>query len=165
VLFPYRRDAQSRDDWLYHYEKILVERAVMSEPQLEAVVLRLPKVYGPNDNAALATVYDARDHPEWRWTHGYVENIAAAIVLAAVHPGAAGQIYNVGERDTPTVGARLRDLPPSAAPSAAMSGNFSQDIAYDTSRIRQELGYEEPVPYSEGLRRTMVSLKSGLPHH
>ena len=40
-----------------------------------------------------------------------------------------------------------------------MSGNFSQDIAYDTGRIRQDLGYEEPVPHFEGLRRTLGSLK------
>jgi nucleoside-diphosphate-sugar epimerase len=32
---------------------------------------------------------------------------------------------------------------------------FQQDIAYDTSRIRRELGYQEPVSYEEGLRRTL----------
>ena len=140
------------------YEKILVERAVVSEAGLESVVLRLPKVYGPGGNASLTTVYEASHYPYWRWTHGYVENVAAAIALAALHPGAAGQVYNVGEPYTPTIAERLRSLPPSPVPSAQMNGNFAQDIAYDTSWIRRDLDYEEPITYQEGLRRTLASL-------
>jgi nucleoside-diphosphate-sugar epimerase len=157
VLFPYRSQAQSPDDWLYSYEKILVERAVLSEGRLESVVLRLPKVYGPGGNANLATVYEASHHPHWRWTHGYVENVASAIATAALHPAAAGQIYNVGESHTPTVAERLRSLPPSPAAPAQMNGDFAQDIAYDTSRIRRDLDYEEPISYQEGLHRTLAS--------
>ena len=158
TLFPYRSNAPSADHWLYAYEKILVEQVVMSDTRIEPVVLRLPKVYGPGGNASLDTVYGASAHPEWRWTHGYVENVAAAIVLATVHPGAAGRIYNVGEAETPTVGARLRDLPRRVTPVTPISGNFAHHIAYDTSPIRTELGYEEPVPYHEGLRRTLASV-------
>jgi len=32
--------------------------------------------------------------------------------------------------------------------------NFRNNIAYDTTRIREELAYAEPVSYEEGLRRT-----------
>ena len=39
-----------------------------------------------------------------------------------------------------------------------MNGNFAQDIAYDTSWIRRDLDYEEPITYQEGLRRTLASL-------
>lgn len=156
VLYPYRKQAKSPDELAHYYEKILVEREVMADPRLPAVVLRLPKVYGPGNNADLATVYGYRNHPEWRWTHGYVENVAQAIVLAAGHPAAAGRIYNVGEEQTPTVGERLQTLPPSNVPTAPESGfDFRQDIAYDSRRIRQELGYVERVGYEEGLRRTM----------
>lgn len=155
VSYPYRGQAKSPDDWAYSYEKILVERVTLAEPDLPGVVLRLPKVYGPGDNADLATVYAFHDHPRWRWTHGYVENVAQAVVLAACHP-AAGGIYNVGEAVTPTVADRLARLPPSSsvAPSP-MPANFDQHIVYDTSRIRRELGYAEPVSYEEGLRRTL----------
>jgi nucleoside-diphosphate-sugar epimerase len=156
VLYPYRRQATSPEDWKYSYEKILVERVVLADPDLPGVVLRLPKVYGPQDNADLATVYQARHHPHWRWTHGYVENVAHAIVLAALHPSATG-IFNVGEGRTPTVAERLADLPPSSLPEWTMPANFEQDIAYDTSRIRRDLGYTEPVAYAEGIRRTMVA--------
>lgn len=32
--------------------------------------------------------------------------------------------------------------------------DFRNNIAYDTTRIREELAYAEPVSYEEGLRRT-----------
>jgi nucleoside-diphosphate-sugar epimerase len=156
VLYPYRRHAQSPDDWIYSYDKILVEQIVLSEPLLRAVVLRLPKVYGPGENADLSTVYGFQHQPKWRWTHGYVENVAHAIILAALHPRAAG-IYNVGEEDTPTVAERLAHLPPSSVPHASMPLNFEHDIAYDTGRIRRELDYKEPIEYAEGLRRTLAA--------
>lgn len=156
VLYPYRKQAPSPTDWTYSYEKILVERAVLGDP-LPGTVVRLPKVYGPGGNADLATVYSMRNHPQWRWTHGYVENVAAAIVLAATHPAAAGRVYNVGEEHTPTVAERLAGLPSSNVPiDESSTYNFAQDIVYDTSRIRTELGYKEIVPYEEGLRRTLA---------
>jgi nucleoside-diphosphate-sugar epimerase len=164
VLYPYRKEARSADDWVYSYEKILVERMVLDVPALDGVILRLPKVYGPGENADLATVYQFRHQPLWRWTHGYVENVAAAIVLAAVHPAAAGQIFNVGEEVTPSVPERLKDLPASSVvQTTSMPANFKQNIVYDTSRIRRNLGYHEPVPYLEGLRRTMQLSDSNAP--
>jgi len=160
VLYPYRKQAASDKDWLhYFYEKILVERIVASEPDLPATILRLPKVYGPGGNADLKTVYGFRDYPSWRWTHGYVENVAAAIVLAATHPAAAGRVYNVGEEHTPTVAERLAHLPPLSpslpADDKQPSFDFHQDIAYDTRCIR-ELGYREPVSYEQGIRQTLA---------
>ena len=147
---------------MYGYEKILVERAVLAEPHIESVVLRLPKVYGPGGNADFATVYKYRHQPQWRWTHGYVENVAAAIVLAALHDAPPSRTYNVGEESTPSVAERVDDLRGlgSTGASIAQDGadaNFAQDIVYDTARIRRELGYVEPIPYAEGLERTLAS--------
>jgi nucleoside-diphosphate-sugar epimerase len=158
VLYPYRARAKSPEDFEYSYEKILAERVLMSQTDLPATILRLPKVYGPGGNADLATVYGFAHHPNWRWTHGYVENVAHAIVLAALDEREAGRIYNVGEAYTPTVAERLAHLPRSNVPlSQEPSLNFAQDIAYDTSRIRTELVYDEPVRYEEGLRRTFAA--------
>jgi nucleoside-diphosphate-sugar epimerase len=157
ALYPYRKQAKSTADWVYDYEKILVEREILGSRDLPGVILRLPKVYGPGNNADLATVYSFRHQPQWRWTHGYVENVAAAVVLAAGHPAASGRIYNVGEASTPTVGERLASLPPWIfAADERKEFNLAQDIAYDTSRIRAELGYVERVSYQEGLRRTLI---------
>ena len=157
VLYPYRGNAKVPEDLGQYYEKILMERVAMSDPQLPGTILRLPKVYGPGSNADLATIYQFRDHPQWRWTHGYVENVAAAIVLAAMHDAAAARIYNVGEEYTPTIAERLASLPPaSAEPADLPTGfNFDHNIAYDTSRIRRELGYREPVLEEEGIRLSL----------
>jgi nucleoside-diphosphate-sugar epimerase len=158
TLYPYRAHAKSLTDLNYFYEKILVEREVLGRPELPGTVLRLPKVYGPGGNADLATVYTYRDRPDWRWTHGYVENVAAAIVLAALHPAAANRVYNVGEANTPTISERLQTLPPATLPLVEAHGyDFQQNIAYDTTRIREELGYTEPVSYEDGLDRTLDS--------
>ncbi len=162
VLYPYRSQAKTSDDFQHYYEKILVEQIALSDPQMPGTVLRLPKVYGPNGNADLATIYGFRNHPQWRWTHGYVENVAAAIVLAALHPAAPGRIFNVGEAYTPTMAGRLGSLPASALPvDTSMARNFEQNIAYDTSRIRNELGYRELVPEMEGMRRTLAARAAG----
>ncbi|HZP24907.1 MAG TPA: NAD-dependent epimerase/dehydratase family protein [Terriglobales bacterium] len=153
VLYPYHDPTKAADDIANIYEKIIVERIAMSSSELPGTVLRLPKVYGPGDNADLATVYGFREHPHWRWTHGYVENVARAIVLAALSPAAAGRIYNVGEEHTPTVAERLLKLPASSLPPNESSKfNFEQDIAYDTTRIREELGYAELVPEEDAMR-------------
>lgn len=103
------------------------------------------------DNADLATVYGARSHPAWRWIHGHVDNVASAIVLASTHEDAHG-VYNVGEQYTPTVAERLAYLPVRAAASVLPGGGrFDQNIDYDTSRIRRELGYQEVIPEREGM--------------
>ena len=156
TLYPYRAQANSSEDLSYYYEKILVEKQVLGHPQLPGTVLRLPKVYGPQGNADLATMYAYRDRRHWRWTHGYVENVAFAIVLAALHPAAANRVYNVGEAYTPTIAERLHSLPSSIVPRVAANAyDFRQDIAYDTTRIRAELGYDEPLSYEEGLKQTL----------
>ena len=91
------------------YEKILVERTVMGDPDLPGTVLRLPAVYGPGDGqhrlfGYLKRMDDRRPallmeegQLQWRWSRGYVENVAAAIVRAVVDERATGRIYNVAE--------------------------------------------------------------------
>jgi nucleoside-diphosphate-sugar epimerase len=161
VLYPYRDPSKPADDLANVYEKILMERVAMSDPSLPATILRLPKVYGAGDNADLATVYGFRDHPQWRWTHGYVENVAVAIVRAAIRPVSPGGIFNVGEEYTPTIAERLAKLPPSSAPASADTKfNFEQDIAYDTTRIRVWLGYCDVFP-EEATMRMVARATSG----
>lgn len=157
-LFPYRASARSEDDPLFGYEKILVEREVLGCRNLDGAIVRLAKVYGPERNADFATVHKFADRPEWRWTHVYVENAAAAIARVALQPALPRPIYNVGERDTPTVAERLRDLPASAIrPDHPPEFDFRQDLAIDSGAIRAELGFAEPVSYAEGLRRTLAT--------
>jgi nucleoside-diphosphate-sugar epimerase len=165
VLYPYRRMAKSPDEWTYNYEKILVEDIALQQDRLNAVVLRLPKVYGPGDGGHLSMLAGiAEKHPDWRWTHGYVEDVAHAIVLAALKPEAAGT-YNVGEAETLSAAQRLdgwnvRPSKEGPASHLVKDFDFAQDIVYDTGRVRRELGYRERVPYEEGMGRTLAATRS-----
>ena len=182
ALYPYRDKAKGPEDWLYHYDKILVEKAVMNDPNIEGTVLRLPFVYGPGDYQHRIFEYLKRmddkrpailldqKRANWRWTWGYVEDVAAAIACAATDQRAGRRIYNVGERVSLTQAERVKGiaaavgwngrvlvLPESQMPDHLKAGvDFAQDLTFDTVRIRNELGYEEKILPAEAMRRTVA---------
>ena len=163
------------------YDKVAVEREARADPSLPATILRLPMVYGPGDplhrfHPVLKRIADRRSvipletrMARWRSPRGYVENVAAAIALAATDERAAGRIYNVGEAEAVSElewarliaevagwNGRVFTVPTEKAPAHLVSpANLDQDWAADTSRIRAELGYREPVSRSEAIRRTV----------
>ena len=182
VLYPYRNIAHGPEDWVYSYDKILVERAVMGDPDLPGTIMRLPAVYGPGDGQRRLFPYlkrmdDGRaviplmaTHAHWRWTHGYVENVALAIALAVTDERAADRIYNIGDATTPTTADWVRTVgraagwagdvvavPRERFPAQRRDDhNFDQDLVTDSTRIRLELGYHEPVPLATALERTIA---------
>jgi nucleoside-diphosphate-sugar epimerase len=107
---------------------------------------------------------------QWRSPRGYVENVATAIALAAVSERAAGRIYNVAE--TPAFselewarkiavatgwGGEFVTLPKARMPAHLLQpGDCAQHWEADSSRIRRELGYQEPVCIDEAIRRTIA---------
>jgi nucleoside-diphosphate-sugar epimerase len=161
----------------------------MSDSELPATILRLPAVYGPGDGhhrffSHLKRMDDGRstilldeNQGHWRWSHGYVEDVAAALALAVTDDRASRRIYNVGEECVPTTGERVRSLanlvgwkgkivtlPRTSLPQHLRDAHdYSQDLAHDTSRIRSELGYREMVSVDEGLRRTVAWLRAHPP--
>ena len=181
-LFPYRGQAKSADDLLYDYEKILVERTVLGQDGLAGTVLRLPCVYGPGDYQHRTFEYlnqmeDGRStillgslHAAWRWTRGYVEDVAAAVVLAATDERAVGQIFNVGEAESLSeaewvrrIGhaaewrGELRIVPDEQLPEHLRSNfDWRHPIVGDTSKIRRVLGYREGVAGPEAMARTVA---------
>jgi nucleoside-diphosphate-sugar epimerase len=185
-LYPYRgetpRDQQDPRRWMDDYDKIPVERVVMGEPDLPGAILRLPMVYGPGDPQRrlfnyLKRMDDARPAilleqglASWRWTKGYVENVAVAIALAVVDERSTGQVYNVGETETLSetewvweIGraagwnGQVVALPQERLPAhLATDMNTAQHLVVDTSRIRGELGYVEPVSRDKALTRTVA---------
>ena len=182
-LFPYRRKAQGPDDLLCFYEKILVERAATAWTRGATTILRLPMVYGPNDKqrrvaryvdqfraSAAGTVRLNAAEAAWHCTRGYVDDVAAAIKLAAVSGAAAGKVFNLGEsvalseaawaRAIATAAGWQGDIVVDADAPPALQANWSADLTVDTTQIRQVLGYDEPVGRDEGLRRTVTSLAS-----
>jgi nucleoside-diphosphate-sugar epimerase len=173
-----RRTFQWVDD---EYDKIPVEREVMSDAALPATVLRLPMVYGPGDRLhrfwpVLKRMLDRRPvlvfsegMAQWRAPRGFVDDVAAAIALAVTEQRAAGRIYNVAESESVSelewarligdaLGWRgeLLVVPDEMAPPGLRPpGDTRQHWVADSSRIREELGYRERGARSEAMRRTI----------
>jgi nucleoside-diphosphate-sugar epimerase len=162
------------------YEKILIERTLQSDRELETTILRLPAVYGPGDRQHRLRPYVQRmadgrsaillqqEQASWRWTRGFVENVAAAIALAVTDERAAGRVYNVGEETARTeqewvtsIGAALGwngavvTLDAGRLPDPLRQPfDWRYDLWTDTRRIRRELGYAEPVSIEDAVGRT-----------
>ena len=198
-LYPYRSEpSRSPDDpqsWMDSYDKILAERILLHAPDLPTTVLRLPAVYGPRDQqhrtfAFLKRMDDGRPAiildeglAHWRWTHGYVENVAAAIALAVVNKKAMRRIYNVGELHTLTQEEWVRQIAqaagwqgrivvvsPDRVPSELLDAmwnmqdaNTDQHFVADTTRIREELGYVEPISLDVAMQRTIAWERANPP--
>jgi nucleoside-diphosphate-sugar epimerase len=178
--YPYR-DYGLPFDWADDYDKIPIEQIVLSEPSLPGTVLRLPAVYGPGDtqhrlrpyfsriNAGRPAVFMATEQAEWRWTRGYVENVASAIALAVSDDRAAGRIYNIGDESALTerewaqeIGiafgwnGEVIEVPAEDLPKHLRQPfDFRYELATDTTRIRAELSYGELVGWEEALKRTV----------
>jgi nucleoside-diphosphate-sugar epimerase len=174
------------------YDKIPVERTVLSAGEdLPATVLRLPMVYGPGDplhrlHPIINRIEDGRrviplsvSMAAWRAPRGYVENVAAAIVLAAISERAAGRVYNVAEIDALSEGEWTRavadaaewdgdvaEIPDDLAPPHLRPpGNAAQHWTTDSSRLRRELGFREAIPRETGLRRAIAWERQHPPAH
>ena len=163
------------------YDKIPVEREILADGRLPGTALRLPMVYGPGDTLhrlmpIVKRIADGRGAilfeeklARWRAPRGYVENVATAIARAATDDRAAGRIYNVGEpenlselewaqRVAAVAGwnGEFILLPADRMPAhLLMPGNTEQHWSTDTTRIRTELGYREPIAEEEAIRRTI----------
>ncbi len=181
-LYPYRRLAQEPGDLLYNYEKILIEKIVMGEPDLPGTILRLPQVYGPGDKQHrlfdyLKRMDDGRPvilldetKANSRWTRGYVENVADAIALGVTNEHAAGRIYNIGEEHALTEMAWVKKIGEAARWKGevkivskallpvhlAEPYDWRHHLTADTSRIRQELSYKEKIGTGEAIKRTLL---------
>jgi len=192
-LYPYRgpelRPPDDPERWRDDYDKILVERVILSQPDLPGTVLRLPAVYGPGDRQHRLFPYLKRMDDRrpaillgqavanWRWTRGYVEDVAAGIAAAAIQERAAGQVYNLGEAETPTESDWVRAIGRAAGWAGqviAMAdhelpahlrfpADTRQSLAADTSKARRELGYHERVDAREALRRTIAWERANPP--
>ena len=164
------------------YDKIPAERSVMGDSEISGTVLRLPMVYGPGDRLhrfypIVKRIADGRRHiifPEtlaaWRSPRGYVENVAAAIALAAIHESARGRIYNVCDNPTFSELEWARNiaeelqwhgefmvLPVERTPPHLLRpGNAAQHWTASSARIRRELGYREPVSLHKAMRKTIA---------
>jgi nucleoside-diphosphate-sugar epimerase len=176
--------------WLdEEYDKISVERTVLGDGELAGTVLRLPMIYGPGDprhrffpmlkrmDDRRPVIVLPRSVAEWRSPRGYVENVAAAITLAATSDRARGRVYNVAEAEsfselewarliaeaTEWRGEFVVVEDDEAPASVRVAENLAQHLVVDTTRIRSELGYREPVAREEAIRRGIAWQRANPP--
>lgn len=171
------------------YDKIPAEQLVMSDPEICGTVLRLPMVYGPGDPLhrlypIVKRIDDRRraillqqEAAAWRAPCGYVENIAAAIALAAISPVARGRIYKIAEpgsysefewaqtvgRVAGWSGTVLAVAKEQTSPHLQIAHNAAQHWTVSSTRIREELGYSEPIPFDTALERTIAWERANPP--
>lgn len=173
------------------YDKIPVEQAVLSDAKLPGTVLRLPMIYGPGDPVQrflpfLKRMDDGRrqiifadDVALLRTPRGYVEDVGAAVALAATSPKAAGRVYNVCESGSFSELEWARKiaalagwngefvvLPHDRTPKHLLwPGKTAQHLVVSSERIRKELGYRELIAREEAIRRTIDWDRANPPTH
>jgi nucleoside-diphosphate-sugar epimerase len=178
--YPYRGQGLSFA-YAHDYEKILVEETLLGDPELPVTVLRLPAVYGPGDKQHRLRPYLQRMASDgapllleegqagWRWTRGFVENVAAALALVVGDRRSVGHVYNVGDEPTLTERDWVQRITAVAGwrgdvvsvPQPELPDDLRQPVDWryhlwtDTTAMRSELGYVPPVPLDEALRRTV----------
>jgi nucleoside-diphosphate-sugar epimerase len=163
------------------YDKVAVEEALRSDSDLPVTILRYPAVHGPgdpqhrlyqlirrmDDGRSAILVQDSM--ASWRWMRGYSEDVAHALALAVESEERAGRIYHVAWKEAASLvewvdkvaevvgwDGRVVPAPFSQLPEAQrFDGNFDQHFVVDSSRIRDELGYEEVVAERAALERTI----------
>ena len=170
--YPYR--GQRAD--MHDYDKLDVEELYLAAG---GTGIRLPMVYGPHDRQRreefiLRRVRAGRRRipfgaGQWLRCAGSVTSMAAGIRLALEQPAvAAGQIFNLADRQTPTIRlwaqhilqaaqfeAELVRVPDSVLPDDLRStGTVSQHLLADASKARHVLGWEPADPQA-GLRRSV----------
>jgi len=188
-LYPYRKIMDSKpDDWSYHYEKILVESTIRSYPDINSTILRLPMVYGPGDYSRIYPYLKRMDDnrpilldenkANWRFCRGYVEDVANAIVLAALDTRLGNRIYNVGEKDAYSEMEWIQKianvsgwknkivlLPNDKLPShlKELSIAWEQDLTIDTHCIRTEVNYKELYSSEDSIKKSIDWLRIHKP--
>lgn len=164
------------------YDKVPVERMVMSDSELPGTVLRLPMVYGPGDPLhrlfpLIKRIRDGRKKilfdenlAKWRGPKGFIDNVAQAISVAATSPKSVKRIYNIAESDSLSelewaklVAREMKwdgefvVLPTDRMPAhLVQDANWAQHWVASSKRIRDELGYRENVSRAEAVRRTIA---------
>jgi len=99
--------------------------------------------------------------------------VAHAIVLATEQDRAAGRTYNVAEEPALSTETWVRTIAAAAGwpgpvitvPAGRLPRTIrpEHDLVYDTSRIRNELGFREVTPPEEALRATIAWERANPP--
>ena len=181
---PFREDADlvlgatSKHRWAYACSKMLDEflaLAYHAEKQVPVIIVRFFNTIGPRQTGrygmvvprfvsqALAgepiTVYG--DGTQSR-SFTYVGDVVRALLLLVDHPGAVGQVFNVGNGEEISIRAlaeRVRTMTSSASPIVTIPYDEAYEAGFedmprrvpDIGKIRALVGYEPRVGLHDGL--------------
>ncbi len=155
---------------------------------LQTTSLRLTNTYGPR-----MRVVDARQtflgiwlrrliegdellvygDGEQKRDFNYVDDVVEALLLAAAHPQAVGEIYNLGGEEVVSLnalagllvelngGGHYRHVPFPAGQQAIDIGDYSGDFG----RISRTLGWRPRTPLRDGLARTLAYYREHGAHY
>jgi UDP-glucose 4-epimerase len=170
--YPYRGQIPGMDD----YEKLDVEERFLARA---GTVARLPMVYGEHDGQrrewfVLRRVHAGRKQipigaGTWLSTRAYAGDVAVGVRLALESDAAAGEVFNLGERRTPSIAlwarmildaagsdAELVRVPDDVLPEdMGLSGPIDQHLLCDSAKARTVLGWEDGDPMDR-LRRSVA---------
>lgn len=176
-LFPYR-GTDKNNFLLEHYDKILVEKILQCQKELDTTILRLGAVYGAFDSQRKLEEYiqpmisgqpkiainEAKAH--WKWTRVFVKDVVQAIRLAIERSKVARhQVFNVGERVALTqleLIEKLKELTQWEGQIEVVQEpspenfNYAQHILPNTDKIRDTLNYAEQFSLEEGLAEAIA---------
>lgn len=182
--------SQRADNRSEKVAKIIQSEAMVFDQHPDATHFRYPYIYGPHqvvpkEWAVVKRALDGRrplilaDGGRTVESAAYVENVAGAVLAAVDHiDRSAGRVYNVADdelysrlqvaqvvQDELDHRFELINLPFEVAAPAypTIHHHSSQHRIVDTTRIRQELGYQDIVPPLEALRRTIRWQADNLP--
>ena len=107
----------------------------------------------------------AEEAAEYRHTYGYVDNVADALPLCAADRRDGNFIYNAGYPGGLSIRERFvlvadamgweGEITSSRDLKSEMNIDFRQELVMNTSRLREDLGYEEAIPIEEAMRRSV----------
>ena len=187
VPFPYRGVAGHRGG--ERYDKKEVERVLRegAGDYRSVVALRLPAVYGRHDSTRrFGWVLDALDRGEhtfpaieggaWRWTHGHIDEIAAASLDVAEAAPEGWEAFNLGDPETPSVGEWVLEIAAAVGVEATLEpctgelpeafshlGAMPNDFVVGTSKVEPLLGERRRLSRAERLSDLVAWLRQSRP--
>lgn len=164
----------------YEAEKAL--RQIEKETGMQVVIVRPPLVYGAGVKANFASLLNVVNKKlplplasiNTKRSLIYVDNLADAIIVCAIHPKAAGQTYLVSDGEDVSISQLIKKIAHALdKPSylltfpvsimgffASLLGKRSsfdrltQSLIIDSSKIRQQLDWKPPFNMDQGLKIT-----------
>ena len=104
-------------------------------------------------------------HAGWRWTRGFVGNVAAAVALAVMDRRSANRVYNVGDSGENYTKQHIVELIQERTDKGSVSyvhkTEDPRDYKVSFDKVREVLGFETLHTVPDGITEVMAALDRG----